>query len=92
MGSIEQIKQSFASILSKFDENNNLSKIASNGKYLQDSQIKSLDNIFRAMQHLEKSCLDNQINPLLTKLFENIVKYICSPSFIEIFIHSTTQE
>ncbi|CAF2232320.1 unnamed protein product [Rotaria magnacalcarata] len=67
-------------------------EIASNGKYLQDPQIKSLDNIFRATQRLEKSCLDNQIDPLLTKLFENIAKCICSPSFIEIFIHSTTQE
>ncbi|CAF5229981.1 unnamed protein product [Rotaria magnacalcarata] len=67
-------------------------EIASNGKYLQDPQIKSLDNIFRATQRLEKSCLYNQIDPLLTKLFENIAKCICSPSFIEIFIHSTTQE
>ncbi|CAF2109868.1 unnamed protein product [Rotaria magnacalcarata] len=66
--------------------------ITCEGRARNNPQIKSLDNIFRATQRLEKSCLDNQIDPLLTKLFENIAKCICSPSFIEIFIHSTTQE
>ncbi|CAF1025351.1 unnamed protein product [Adineta steineri] len=69
-----------------------LEEISLNGKYLQDPQIKSLDNIFRAIQRLERSRFDNKIDPLLTKLFDNIVKCICSTSFIEMFIHSTTQE
>ena len=69
-----------------------LEEIASNGKYLQDPQIKSLDNIFRAIQRLERNRLENKADPLLTKLFDNIVKCICSSSFIEMFIHSTTQE
>jgi len=69
-----------------------LEEIALNGKYLQDPQIKSLDNIFRAIQRLERSRLDNKIDPLLITLFDNIVKCICSSSFIEMFMHSTTQE
>ena len=69
-----------------------LEEIASNGKYLHDPQIKSLDNIFRAIQRLERNRLDIKTDPLLTKLFDNIVKCICSSSFIEMFMHSTTQE
>ncbi|CAF1660635.1 unnamed protein product [Adineta ricciae] len=69
-----------------------LEEIASSGKYLQDSQIKSLDNIFRAIQRLERHRSDTKVDACLTKLFDNIVKCICSPSFIDMFIHSTTQE
>jgi hypothetical protein len=69
-----------------------LEEIVLNGKYLQDPQIKSLDNLVRCIQRLERNHLDNKTDPLLIKLFDNIVKCICSSSFIEIFIHSTTQE
>ncbi|UJR07687.1 hypothetical protein I4U23_011972 [Adineta vaga] len=69
-----------------------LEEIASTGKYLQDPQIKSLDNIFRAIQRLERHRSDNKTDTYLIKLFDNIVKCICSPSFIEMFIHSTTHD
>jgi hypothetical protein len=70
-----------------------LEEIASNGKYLQDPQLKSLDYLFRTIQRLERNHFDHHINPLLIQLFDNIVKCICSSSFIDLFLlHSTTQD
>jgi len=59
-----------------------------NNKYLEDPQIKSIDNLFRTIQRLERIDFDNKKD----HLFNNIVKCICSPIFIQIFIQSVNQE
>ncbi|CAF1217191.1 unnamed protein product [Rotaria sp. Silwood1] len=65
-----------------------LKELSTNGKYLQDPQIKSMDNLFRTIQRLERINFDNKKD----YLFNNIIKCICSSLFIEIFLQSLNQE
>ncbi|CAF2502605.1 unnamed protein product [Rotaria sp. Silwood2] len=65
-----------------------LKELLINDKYLQDPQIKSIDNLFRTIQRLERINFDNRKD----YLFDNIVKCICSSLFIEIFLQSLNQE
>ncbi|CAF0882831.1 unnamed protein product [Rotaria sordida] len=65
-----------------------LKELSINGKYLQDPQIKSIDNLLRTIQRLERINFDNKKD----YLFDNIVKCICSSLFIEIFLQSLNQE
>ncbi|CAF1392406.1 unnamed protein product [Rotaria sp. Silwood1] len=63
-------------------------ELSMSGKYLQDPQIKSIDNLLRTIQHLERINFDDK----KYYLFDNIVKCICSSLFIEIFLQSLNQE
>lgn len=65
-----------------------LEGLSNDGKYLKDPQIKSIDNLFRIIQRLERIYFDNKKG----HLFDNIVKCICSSLFIEIFVQSINQE
>ncbi|CAF3298182.1 unnamed protein product [Rotaria socialis] len=63
-------------------------ELSVNGKYLEDHQIKSMDNLLRTIQRLERINFDTKKD----YLFDNIVKCICSSSFIEIFLQSVNQD
>jgi hypothetical protein len=65
-----------------------LEDLSLNKKYLDEPQIKGIDNLFRTIQRLERTSFDNKKD----YLFDNIIKCICSPSFIEIFLQSVNQE
>ena len=60
-----------------------LEEIVSHGKYLKDPGIRSLDHFLRTLQRLDYKS---------SKLFDNVVKCICSSSFIEIFTQSSTSQ
>jgi hypothetical protein len=55
-------------------------------KYFDDPQMKSLDNLFRTIQRFQR------ISTKTDHLFSNIIKCICSPIFIEIFLQSINEE
>ncbi|CAF2102413.1 unnamed protein product, partial [Rotaria magnacalcarata] len=69
-------------------------ELSINRKYLEDQQIKkdqqikSINNLLRTIQRLERINFDTKKD----YLFDNIVKCICSSSFIEIFLQSVNQE
>ncbi len=65
-----------------------LEDLSVNNKYLQDPQIKGIDNLFRTIQRLERIHFDEKKD----YLFDNIIKCVCSPIFIEIFLQSVNQE
>lgn len=64
-----------------------LEQIAINGKFLQDPLIRSVDNLCRAIQRLQRN--HSEIKP---DLFHHIVKCLCSNTFFDQFLQSTTQE
>lgn len=66
-----------------------LEDLSSNTKYLEDPQIKSIDNFFRTTQRLERTSFDSKKNDYL---FDNIIKCICSSTFIQIFLQSINRE
>jgi hypothetical protein len=65
-----------------------LEDLCINNQYFQDPQIKGIDNLFRTIQRLERTHFDDKND----YLFDNIVKCICSSSFIQIFLQSVNQE
>jgi hypothetical protein len=62
-----------------------LENLSTNKTYLEDSRIKSLDNLFRTIQRISFDHSDD-------KLFDNLIKCICSSIFIEIFHQSVNEE
>ena len=65
-----------------------LEEFSINFKYCDDYQIKNLDNFFRTIERLERYNFDNKKD----YFFDNIVKCICSSSFIQIFLQSVKDE
>ena len=69
-----------------------LEQIAMNGKYLQDPHIRSLDNLCRTIQRLQRNHSEIKLDSLLIDLFNHIVKCLCSTTFFDLFLQSATQE
>ena len=65
-----------------------LEDLSINNKYLEDPQMKSIDNLFRTIQRLERTRLDTKKE----NLFDNIVKCICSSTFLQTFSQSLNEE
>jgi len=65
-----------------------LDDFSSNDKYFEDQQMKNVENFFRSIQRLQRICSNNKQN----SLFENIVKCICSKTFLDAFSQSINQE
>lgn len=65
-----------------------LIKLSIDKRYLEDPHLRSIDSLIRTIQRLERFQTNHQNENSLDKFYENIVKCICSPSLMDIFLQS----
>lgn len=61
-----------------------LTDIATNGKYVGDSQIKCVDLMMRAIYQIFQGRVEIQNDPVLVSILDAIVKCLCSSSLVNI--------